>query len=162
MRKLKIDLTELAAAFHDNLGGGRFYLDLETGQVPWISYETWRALERISEELDEPDSERPVDLAIAIQESDMHDWEKEELLEADQVDRLFGSRYLAVPEADSDEGYRDMERFILTVQDAALQNHLWNAIEGRGAFRRFKDVLAVTIASRNDGMPSRTIRSSSE
>ena len=31
------------------------------------------------------------------------------------------------------------ERFISTVQSESLQNRLWWAIEGRGAFRRFRD-----------------------
>jgi hypothetical protein len=34
-----------------------------------------------------------------------------------------------------------MERFIVTVPEPRLQDELWRAIEGRGAFRRFKDVL---------------------
>jgi len=34
-----------------------------------------------------------------------------------------------------------MEDFIDTVPEQRLQNRLWGAIRGRGAFRRFKDVL---------------------
>ena len=68
--------------------------------------------------------------------------EKEVLLEADQVEAGYGSRYIAVPEADSNEGYRDMEDFIATVRDERLQDRLWQAIAGRGAFGRFKDVLS--------------------
>jgi len=142
MRKLSIDLGELAMAFEDATGERGCYLDLETGQVVWISQETRSELEGIYEEIYEPDSEESVDLAEALQDYELADWQKEELLEADRVDRLYGSRYIRVPEADSHEGYRDMERFILTVQDESLQDRLWQAIEGRGAFRRFKDVLA--------------------
>jgi hypothetical protein len=35
-----------------------------------------------------------------------------------------------------------MERFIRTVDDSELQDRLWRAIRGRGAFRYFRDVLA--------------------
>jgi hypothetical protein len=35
-----------------------------------------------------------------------------------------------------------MEEFIISVRDARLQGRLEVAIQGRGAFRRFKDVLA--------------------
>jgi hypothetical protein len=35
-----------------------------------------------------------------------------------------------------------MEDFIRTVDDAAIRARLSRAIEGRGAFRRFKDVCA--------------------
>ena len=142
MRKLSVDLGELAMAFEDATGERGCYLDLETGQVVWISQETRSELEGIYEEIYEPDSEESVDLAEVLQDYEMADWQKEELLEADRVDRLYGSRYIRVPEADSHEAYRDMEHFILTVQDESLQDRLWQAIEGRGAFRRFKDVLA--------------------
>jgi hypothetical protein len=36
----------------------------------------------------------------------------------------------------------DMERFIGTVRDDRLRERLWRAIRRRGAFRRFKDLLA--------------------
>lgn len=38
-------------------------------------------------------------------------------------------------------GYNDMEDFIATVEDDALAARLSRAITGKGAFRRFKDVL---------------------
>jgi hypothetical protein len=41
----------------------------------------------------------------------------------------------------SSEGYRDMEDFIATVRDRQLAGRLDVAIRGRGAFRRFRDVL---------------------
>jgi hypothetical protein len=40
------------------------------------------------------------------------------------------------------DGYRDMEMFIGTVADPDRADRLEIAIQGRGAFRRFKDVLA--------------------
>jgi hypothetical protein len=42
----------------------------------------------------------------------------------------------------SRDGYRDMELFIGTVRDPRRADRLEIAISGRGAFRRFKDVLA--------------------
>lgn len=50
-------------------------------------------------------------------------------------------RYLPIPHAEPRDGYRDMERFIETVKDAGLNALLSLAIKGKGAFRRFKDVL---------------------
>ncbi|WP_181807785.1 UPF0158 family protein [Streptomyces shenzhenensis] len=52
-------------------------------------------------------------------------------------------RWLYVPPLGSRAGYRDMELFIEEVEDAGLADRLRIAIGGRGAFRRFKDVLAV-------------------
>lgn len=51
-------------------------------------------------------------------------------------------RWLYVPALGSRAGYRDMELFIEGLADAALADRLRIAVGGRGAFRRFKDVLA--------------------
>ena len=72
--------------------------------------------------------------------SDMSEPEEvEEQLMA--IDDAEPGRYLEVRRADSHEGYRDMEDFIGTLHDERLQELLDVAIQGRGAFRRFKDVL---------------------
>jgi Uncharacterised protein family (UPF0158) len=53
-----------------------------------------------------------------------------------------GDHWLYVECVGSRQGYRDMERFIATVEDPALVDRLDIAIRGSGAFRRFKDVLS--------------------
>jgi len=49
--------------------------------------------------------------------------------------------YLRIDPVSSREQYRWMERFIETVDDSQLRERLSHAIDGKGAFRRFKDVL---------------------
>lgn len=51
-------------------------------------------------------------------------------------------RWIWVECEGSRDGYRDMEVFIGTVTDPDRADRLEIAIQGRGAFRRFKDVLA--------------------
>jgi len=51
------------------------------------------------------------------------------------------SRYLRIDPVSSREQYRWMERFIATVEDEELRRRLNVAIDGKGAFRRFKDAL---------------------
>jgi hypothetical protein len=51
-------------------------------------------------------------------------------------------RWIWVDCEGSRDGYRDMEMFIGTVADPDRADRLEIAIQGRGAFRRFKDVLA--------------------
>jgi Uncharacterised protein family (UPF0158) len=51
-------------------------------------------------------------------------------------------RWLWVEYEGSHHGYRDMERFIGTRTDPDWADRLSIAIQGRGAFRRFKDVLS--------------------
>jgi Uncharacterised protein family (UPF0158) len=49
--------------------------------------------------------------------------------------------YLRVDPVSSREQYRWMERFIPMVENAELRGSLTQAIDGKGAFRRFKDAL---------------------
>ena len=56
--------------------------------------------------------------------------------------RIIGdSRYLRIDPVSSREQYRWMERFIATVEEEELRRRLNIAIDGKGAFRRFKDAL---------------------
>jgi hypothetical protein len=68
-------------------------------------------------------------------------WPPRDDLEDDEVDDDEG-RWLYVDQQGSHDGYRDMERFIATVTDPEIADRLEIAINGKGAFRRFKDVLS--------------------
>lgn len=50
-------------------------------------------------------------------------------------------RWLAIEGLGSQTGYRDMERFIATCHDARTADLLSRAIDGKGAFRRFRITL---------------------
>src|SRR5689334_5172010 len=56
--------------------------------------------------------------------------------------------YLRIEPASSREQYRWMERFVGSVADEALRERLIISIDGKGAFRRFKDVLLAYPAER--------------
>lgn len=56
--------------------------------------------------------------------------------------------YLRIDPVSSREQYRWMERFIPMVDDTELRGKLAQAIDGKGAFRRFKDVLMTYAADR--------------
>jgi hypothetical protein len=122
------------------------FLDLESGEILYISEDAAHELERIYESLpislgSASDEEQRAALLAAIEEEPSNSCEPEELLAADAIDRGLNTRYVALPEADSRDGYRDMEQFIETVADPRLQSRLDRAIRGRGAFRRFRDEL---------------------
>ena len=51
-------------------------------------------------------------------------------------------KHVRIEPAASREQYRWMERFVGSVAEAPLRDRLLMAIDGKGAFRRFKDVLA--------------------
>jgi len=106
-KTLNIDLDELCEAMEDSSYEHEYYLDLETGEILFIS-------------------------------EYMDDEETEKL--KGQIDEDF-DRYERIPKAESHEGYQDMVDFIATVEDEHLCELLEVAINGKGAFRRFKDVL---------------------
>ncbi len=58
------------------------------------------------------------------------------------------ANYLRIDPVSSREQYRWMERFIPMVDDTELRGKLAHAIDGKGAFRRFKDVLMTYAADR--------------
>lgn len=123
MKPLPVDMVELMGAFEDASWERRYFLDLETGEVLMFTEEELRYVE------EPPDRPLP-------------EWQQEWVEKAKEVWAEHGTRYIEVPWADSHVAYRDMEDFIATVEDPHLQELLWVAIRGRGAFRRFKDVLA--------------------
>jgi hypothetical protein len=58
------------------------------------------------------------------------------------------ANYLRIDPVSSREQYRWMERFIPMVDEGELRTKLTQAIDGKGAFRRFKDVLMSFAADR--------------
>ena len=106
-KTLKIDLDELCSAMENSSYEHEYYLDLDNGEILFLS-------------------------------EYMDDEETRKL--KDQIEEDF-DRYERIPKAESHEGYEDMVDFIATVKDEHLTELLEVAINGKGAFRRFKDVL---------------------
>jgi hypothetical protein len=140
-RKLKVDWFELSAAFELNIPETEAYLDLETGAVLNVTDEARRQLESLWDEIpaEAQDPRAALEDRLA-QHSELHDWQRQTIRDAMQVEFNL-DRYLSIdPEPYAD--YNDMERFIWTLDDDQLAVQLDRAIRGRGAFRRFKDLLA--------------------
>ena len=106
-KALNIDIEELCEAMEDSSYEHEYYLDLDNGEILFLS-------------------------------EYMDDEETRKL--KDQIEEDF-DRYERIPEAKSHEGYEDMVDFIATVKDEHLAELLEVAINGKGAFRRFRDVL---------------------
>ncbi|HJZ48531.1 MAG TPA: UPF0158 family protein [Roseiflexaceae bacterium] len=140
-RRIPVNLDDLEAAFEDASGTVRYYLDLEIGAVIAITDEIRDELKAIDEELEDAPGAEDEAFARALQERDLPEWMRAMVCKAHAVEQGYGTRYIAIPNADSREGYTTMEDFIETVADQRLQAQLAQAIQGRGAFRRFKDVL---------------------
>ena len=106
-KALKIDLNELCEAMENSSYEDEYFLDLETGEILFISeYTDDKETGKLKEQIEE-DSER----------------------------------YEQIPKLESHDGYDDMVNFVATVKNEHLVELLEVAINGKGAFRRFKDVL---------------------
>ncbi|MFC7490223.1 MULTISPECIES: UPF0158 family protein [unclassified Knoellia] len=117
LRPVPVDLDELASVLEGDPVHGGGRLDLRTGEV-------WP--QAVVDDFDDDE-----------EEDDDDDEEEEE----------DDSRWLWVDPQGSRAGHRDMELFIGTVEDPALADRLTTAVAGRGAFRRFKDVIAADPAA---------------
>jgi len=141
-RRLAVDLEGVATAFENGFPDLSYYLDLETGAVAMVSDETRGELEEVYAELDTGEDLDDAAVDATIRQRDVPDWQREALAEANRVERGFGTRYVAIPRDDAHDAYRAMEDFIGTVDDERLRERLSDAIDGRGAFNRFKRVLS--------------------
>lgn len=139
--RIAIQFADLEDAFETASDEVRFYLDLETGKVVSITAEIREELESVYTEVYDEQEEEVVTFDHALQQHDLPEWMRPIVQEAHQVEQGYGMRFISIPATDSRERYRDMERFIDTVHDSRLQSILQHAIQGRGAFRRFRDTL---------------------
>lgn len=69
---------------------------------------------------------------------DFWDWDEEEKEIAELIDMEW-DRFIRLPGQYEIHEYRMMEEFIDELDDQKMQAELYHAIQGRGAFRRFKD-----------------------
>jgi hypothetical protein len=112
-----------------------YYLDLDTGAVVMLGEDVRFALQQVWDDDPEP-------LDKSIRESDkIPDWMRDLVLQAAQIENDERGRYLSIPRADSPDDYEAMEDFIDTITDLNLRQKLATSIQGKGAFRRFRDVL---------------------
>ena len=142
MKRLAVEWQELAFAFDHSPMEGSYYLDKETGEVLLVTDEARRQLEALYDEHFDPEAPEAFDVEAALAERDnLHDWQKEQLLEAAFVEADYGGRVIAINERPSYEAYNEMQDFIDTIEDDDLYHRLRDATQGPGAFGRFKDIL---------------------
>lgn len=123
MRRLRVDLGEIAMAMEMQMSENDSYLDTETGQVVILPYEL-RGEDVFDEEYVEG----------------LPKWEQELVPSAREI--LQGSdRYASIPTAPVYEEYDLMVEFAGSVADPRLRELLFVSLDGKGAFGRFKRVL---------------------
>jgi hypothetical protein len=137
MRKLKINHIDFETAFELSRYETTAYLDTETGAVIFV--EDYVA-DQLGELLADVDSAEGIESLVQAQ-TDLSDIDRQQLLDAARVEGDADNRYRMIPRQDSRDGYQDMQEYIWSLEDEHLRELLEVAIQGSGAFRRFKDVL---------------------
>ena len=134
-KRLNVSLDEIVEAMDCHLDGTiEWFLDTETGAVLPINDDDWDDDDDEDEDEDEHNGAAPAD------DPKLRPWQREAKAQAAQV-RSDGERFVSIPQNESFESYRVMKDFIERVKDPRLRDRLADAIAGKGAFRRFKDVL---------------------
>ena len=78
--------------------------------------------------------------------------------DAERIAKEVNTRYFLLPHMTASEGYEEMEDFIETVKDKTAAEQLTKAIEGKGAFRRFREILAIYPQEEDRWFTERTER----
>lgn len=138
MRKLKINRDQFEDALLASGSEATAYLDTDTGASFYIEDEVAEQLEDL---LSGDEASLEEALAAIEADSSVIEHERQQLMNAARVEWDEDYRYLPLPKQSSREGYEDMEEYIESLEDDNLADLLAVAIQGSGAFRRFKDVL---------------------
>ncbi|PLR75380.1 hypothetical protein CU633_21365 [Bacillus sp. V3-13] len=116
----KIKLTNIIEGIDIQFDDTYTFLNKETGEVISVSHENFQD----AEELDSFEN--------------LPEWQQEDLEIA--IDVLGNDeKYIELPTKYDINEYRIMEDFCYSVQDKRIQDRLFDAIDGKGAFRRFKN-----------------------
>ena len=118
-------LNEIANRLDCLIDGWKYYLYTKTGEVVEIQMEYLG----IAEESEDDDNF-----------SEYEDWEQDAIREAVDVVENWGD-YVELPDREEVNEYRIMENFCYSQEDDKLRNKLCYAIDGKGAFRRFRDAI---------------------
>ncbi len=118
MRDLPIDLANVVMGMTDDPNVATWYLNLETGDTVPVTEDEQYEMESY-EDPDEADELDPTLREIALGDP----------------------RWQVIPHVGPREAVHLMERFLATVSDDGERRHLAEALAGRSAFGRFRNVL---------------------
>lgn len=139
---MKVNFDEIQKAMEDTVRDSfDYFLDVETGEVIALSEEVLSEVQSSLYEGDYDELEDDIESIEFDKEPDLPYWMEDEVELAMEVFLDEDGQYIRIPERKSAEAHKVMAEFIETVTDPILKEELATALNGKGAFRRFKDVL---------------------
>lgn len=141
MKKINVDFDEIQKAMEDVVRDAfEYFLDIETGEVIILSEDILkRAQQVLSENFDDDMSEYEV--VELDEELNVPEWMEDEIELALDVFLLEKDRYVRIPERDPQKGFAAMREFTGQIENLQLQEELRHILNGKGAFRKFKNTL---------------------
>ncbi|MEW6002034.1 MAG: UPF0158 family protein [Nitrospirota bacterium] len=142
MKRLRLGFDEIQKAMEDIVRDNfDYFLDCETGEVLTLSENIFEEIKLRLYEGDYDEIKEDVEYIEFDEGPDLTDWMEEEVEMALEILLDETGRYIRIPERESPEAFRIMAAFMETVKDPILKQELSIALNGKGAFRKFKDVL---------------------
>ena len=138
---MNIDFDEIQKAMEDTVRDAfDYFLDLETGEIIILSEDIIKKAQEILEESYDDDigdfDDVEVEKVPVIPE-----WMEDEIELALDIFIYEKERYARIPERNHQYGYNTMKEFAVTLDDKLLKQTLLGLLDGKNAFRRFKDAL---------------------
>jgi len=142
MKQLKINFDEIQKAMEDiTRDSFDYFLDTDTGEVITFSEEILNEVKSRLYDGDYEDIDEDIEYIEFDKEPEIPDWMEDEVELAIEILFDVVERYVRIPERVSSAAFQAMTEFMDTVEDQDLKDLLVVSLEGKGAFRRFKDVL---------------------
>lgn len=140
MKKV-IDYDEVQKAMEDTVRDAfDYFLDRETGDIIILSEDIIKKAQEILEESYDDDIGDFEDVEVE-KEPVIPEWMEDEIELALDIFIYEKDRYIRIPERDPRYGYNTMKAFTETLGDEALRQTIMELLDGKNAFRRFKDAL---------------------
>ena len=142
-KKPEIDFDETQKAMEDiSRDSFDYYLDRETGEVIPFSEELLQEVQAKLYACDSDEIEDDVEYIEYDEEpEELPAWMEDEVELALEILLDEEGRYVRVPERSNAAAFESMAKFIGTLENPLLGDELTAALNGKGAFRRFKNVL---------------------
>jgi len=139
---MNINYPALEAAFQNSSYEISYWLNQETGEV--LVADDWSESEarQLASPYDTDDPNIRLAWCLLWQDGEIGSEDPIESKKEQEMVEAIMAPMIPIPQADSHDEYNLMVEFAATVRDQHLREMLEVALDGRGAFRRFKNVLA--------------------
>ena len=142
MKQLTVNFDDIQKAMEDVVRDSfDYFLDTDTGEVVTFSDEILKKVQSTLYDIDSDDIRDDIEYIEFDRDPEIPDWMQDEVELALEILLDEKDRFIRIPERTSAMAYQSMNAFIETIEDPTLKKKLSDALNGKGAFRKFKDIL---------------------